>query len=481
MLRWKRRRRGARQERSTDLDLALHSILPFAGILLGLVVIHELGHYITAKMFGVKVLEAGIGLPPKIWGFTWRGTEYTINALPLGAFVRMLGEEDPSDPESLAAQPKWKRTIIIGSGAVINLIAAVVLFSFGLMIPHKVSAGGAQIAKVAPDSPAAHAGLQPGDQILEINGCKADSVQRTSYLIQLGRGSNIDFTVERARPGGGAEVLTKTAYARWNPPTYTDACGVKHTQGPTGIQIAPVSTDPVTRTPAETADLEKAARESWLAYRKEIPPGAPSWCYAGGDSSAVDFGFRPLTAAQCSDETGALDPEKAQLKAELFPESEFPCFEFRPGPAYETKTRTESFPPWEAFPRGLQMSFESLILFRNQVWSWVRGFVSPQVAGPVGIAQATGEVVKSEGWLALINFAALLSMNLGVFNLLPLPMVDGGRLMFIFIEFLRGGRRIAPQKEALVHFAGFVAMILLAVVITYFDIARIVNGGSLLR
>src|SRR4029078_7498384 len=133
--------------------MLLPSILPFAGILLALVVIHEAGHYITAKIFGVRVLEAGIGLPPRIWGFTWRGTDYTLNALPLGAFVRLLGEEDPNDPErkalgeqvllpdSLAAQPKWKRTIIIGAGAVINLIAAVVLFSVGLMIPHPVSVG----------------------------------------------------------------------------------------------------------------------------------------------------------------------------------------------------------------------------------------------------------------------------------------------------------------------------------------------------
>ena len=85
-------------------DVLTHSILPFIGILLLLLVVHEAGHYITAKLFGVKVLEAGIGLPPRIWGFRWRETDYTINAIPFGAFVRMLGEEDPSDPRSLAAR-----------------------------------------------------------------------------------------------------------------------------------------------------------------------------------------------------------------------------------------------------------------------------------------------------------------------------------------------------------------------------------------
>src|SRR5262249_40892547 len=119
-------------------DVLTHSILPFVGILLLLLVVHEAGHYITAKLFGVKVLEAGIGLPPRIWGFRWRETDYTINAIPFGAFVRMLGEEDPSDPRSLAAQVKWKRTIIIGAGVVMNLALAIFLFTVSLMIPHRV-------------------------------------------------------------------------------------------------------------------------------------------------------------------------------------------------------------------------------------------------------------------------------------------------------------------------------------------------------
>ena len=116
------------------MDVLTHSILPFFGILLGLLVVHEGGHYLTAKMFGVKVLEAGIGLPPRLFGFRWRDTDYTINAIPLGAFVRLLGEEDPADPQSLAAQPKWKRTVIIGAGVIMNLILAIMLFTASLMI-----------------------------------------------------------------------------------------------------------------------------------------------------------------------------------------------------------------------------------------------------------------------------------------------------------------------------------------------------------
>jgi regulator of sigma E protease len=97
------------------VDILIHYIVPFVGMLVALIVIHELGHYITAKLFGITVLEAGIGYPPRAWGFTWRGTIYSINWLPLGGLVRLVGEEDPSDPHSLAAQKDWKPIIVLSA------------------------------------------------------------------------------------------------------------------------------------------------------------------------------------------------------------------------------------------------------------------------------------------------------------------------------------------------------------------------------
>lgn len=459
------------------MDVLTQSILPFVGILLGLVIIHEAGHYVTAKMFGVKVLEAGIGFPPRVWGFRWRDTDYTLNLLPLGAFVRMLGEEDPSDPQSLAAQPKWKRTVIIGAGAFMNLVLAIALFTVALMLPREISAGGATITNVIPNSPAANAGLQPGDQILEVNGRTAQSQQDAAYLVRLYQGSNIDFTVNRNDPRRGSEVMkVEDVYARWNPKPYDDECGVKQPQGPTGIQIGATSTYPISLTQQEIADLRQAQREGFSEYKKLISPDAPSWCYAGSQ-----FGFVGLNAAQCS----GLEPEDRAaaeaLKAELFAETNAACYEFRPPQAFEVRTRTRSEPLWEAIPDASRLSFESLILTRNQIWTLVRGYQSSPITGPVGIAQATGEVVEEAGWITLIDLAASISMSLAILNVLPIPMVDGGRLVFILIELLRGGRRIAPQKEALVHLIGFAAMIIFAAIVTYFDVVRIFNGDSLLR
>src|SRR3972149_6166788 len=139
------------------MDLILHTILPFVGILVVLIVFHELGHFITAKLTGVKVLEAGLGYPPRVWGFPWRGTLYSINWLPLGGFVRLLGEEDPSDPASLAAKPRWVRLIVLFAGSGMNFLLPIFLFALAFMIPRDVSVGLTQITGVAPQSPAEEA------------------------------------------------------------------------------------------------------------------------------------------------------------------------------------------------------------------------------------------------------------------------------------------------------------------------------------
>ncbi|MGI8551737.1 MAG: M50 family metallopeptidase [Dehalococcoidia bacterium] len=407
------------------LNALVYSVIPFVVILVFLVVVHELGHFITAKMAGIKVLEFGIGYPPKIWGHrfgkkpapnasprrsleerantslkyssraTLEGpgeaneeeederTEYTINALPLGGFVRLLGEEDPSDPRSLAAKPRGIRILVLSAGALMNLLLPIVLFTADYMIPQQVPVQRVLIQHVAPDSPAQKAGLQAGDQILQIDGDKMQNIGDVAYAIQLHKGQTMTWEVKRVR-----DLKTIQVKGRWNPPTEIDPdTGKQVQQGATGIHLA---------TP-------------------------------------------------------------------------------------DTFTQTQSYPIWQAFPKAVGSTFDSLLLARNQVASWAIARVAPPVSGPVGIAQATGEVVKQAGWVALLQFAALLSINLAIINILPLPMLDGGKVLFVLVEILRGGKRVAPEKEALVHFVGFVLLLSLVVVISYFDIARIVHGGSLLR
>ena len=132
--------------------------------------------------------------------------------------------------------------------------------------------------------------------------------------------------------------------------------------------------------------------------------------------------------------------------------------------------------------RGWRTTWDSLKIARNEIYSKIKGAsgTSP-VSGPIGIAQVTGEVIERAGWQSLIQFAGLLSINLAVLNILPRPMLDGGRMAFVLIEVLRRGRRIAPAKEAMVHLVGMGALLLLVIVLSYFDVARIVRGDDLFR
>jgi regulator of sigma E protease len=348
---------------------AVSSALLFLTILVGLVLAHEFGHFVTAKAFGVKVLEFGVGFPPRAFGRRFGETEYTVNWLPIGGFVRLLGEEDASDPRSLAAQTRWKRLIIMASGAGVNLLLPPLLFAIAFGLPHDEPVGRAVIAAIVPGSPAETAGFQRGDVIFAIGGRDAKNVAAVARLVRIEMGHLTTIQVKRSN-----EFLDIPVEPRWVFPAG---------QGPTGITIG----------------------------------------------------------------------------------AQYPF------------TERVSMPPWEAIPAGTRATLDTLILARNQMIGWVRGGSGPGLAGPVGIAQATGEAAKA-GVSPLFEIAALLSINLGIVNLLPLPALDGGRIFFLLLEVVRRGKRVAPEKEALVHLVGFALFIVLTIVVTFADVSKLIGGES---
>ena len=142
------------------------------------------------------------------------------------------------------------------------------------------------------------------------------------------------------------------------------------------------------------------------------------------------------------------------------------------------RVETRSEPPWTAFSMAVSSTWEMLVLLKLEISGWISGDRAPQLSGPIGIAQITGEVTAQGGLRGWVILAILLSINLAILNILPIPMLDGGRLLFVGIEWVRGGKRVPPEKEGLVHLIGFAALVGLIILISANDIYRLIQGGS---
>jgi regulator of sigma E protease len=350
------------------------TILSFLLVLGVLILAHELGHFATAKAFGVKVEEFGIGFPPRLIKFRRGETLYSLNAIPLGGYTKMAGEEDPTQPRSLASKSIGVRLIVLAAGSAMNILLPILLFSIAFMIPHQGLLEPTVVQEVAPDSPAEAAGILPGDTLLGINGQEVNNFSDFQRIVFLNMGREITILVEHA--DGNREDIRLVP--RWTQP---------EGQGSTGI----------------TRNLDIA-----LDNRVYI---------------------------------------------------------------------SEHDPFWRAIPKGLAECGESLVMFKNQVLQWIIGTTAPRITGPVGIAQLTGQVARA-GISPLIEFAGFISLNLAIMNLLPLPALDGGRIVFVLLEWIRRGKRVSARTEGLVHLIGFGLFIVLMLLVTYQDVIRIITGQS---
>ncbi|MBI4297652.1 MAG: site-2 protease family protein [Chloroflexi bacterium] len=178
-------------------------LLVFILILAVVIVTHELGHFYTARRVGVRVLEFGLGYPPRLWSIIRGETRYSLNLLPLGGFVKLEGEEDPSDPASLAAKRMPARLLVLASGALMNALLPVLLFTLAVLIPQKVLVGGEglQVSSVAAGSPAQVAGLQTGDTILAVDGRAVSAPEELQKAVEARLGQELALLLERPSVG----------------------------------------------------------------------------------------------------------------------------------------------------------------------------------------------------------------------------------------------------------------------------------------
>lgn len=343
-----------------------------------LIFIHEFGHFLLAKIFKVKVERFSLGFGPRLLGKVVGDTDYRISAFPLGGYVKMLGEstdeEIPEElqPVSFSHQPLRRRMSIVAAGPGSNLLLAVILYAliFGLFGLTKTTT---HIGSVTPDSPAAAAGLQPEDKVLEVEGTAVQEWSELSQLIQESGGNPIQLKVQR-----GDETVTVVLTPE-----------IKETRTILGEKVS-----------------------------------------------------RPLIGIVASNNV---------VVEKINP--------FQAG--YYAITHTVAM---------IELTF--VVLGKLFV-----GAISPRtLAGPIGIAQMSGEVAKA-GPLAFLSFLALLSINLGILNLLPIPILDGGHLLFFLIEGIMG-KPLSIKKRELAQQVGLFLLIVLMVFVFYNDIYRLISPGK---
>lgn len=362
------------------------TVVLFLIILAVLILVHEFGHFIIAKKSGIRVDEFGLGFPPKAVGWRPEGgeTEYTLNWIPFGGFVRIFGEdyteEDAHDSErSFINKPKWIQAAVLSGGVLFNVIFAWILFSIGFMsgMPTAIQDAATDTVKdprvmvtqVVEDGPAAEAGVMAGDVLVGLENDETISEQ--------------DLSIERIQD-------------------FIDA----H---------------------AEEAVVVHIRRGD---QRQEISLTPESGVL--GDSPAIGIAMSRVGTLQ-------LPPHKALWHGLLF-----------------TAERT----------RDVAVGITQF-LYRAVTGTADYG----QVAGPVGIASLVGEATAL-GFVHLLSFTAFISLNLAVLNLIPFPALDGGRLLFVLIEKIKGSP-IKPKVANILNTIGFALLILLMIVITYNDILRI--------
>ena len=381
-----------------------------------LVFIHELGHFLTAKRFGIKVTEFGFGFPPRIWGITVGETRYSINLIPLGGFVKMVGEEDPTEPRSFARQSILKRSIVLVAGSFMNLVLPIFIFTIILTLPHDTLVGTTTISGVAPNSPAEKSGLRQGDSILEVNSLKISNHMDLVKEIGDLKGTEIELLVRKASSNLG--ILGSPEYAS------SEYVYITPRKKPPSLKV--VSKVSI---PEEEIELLQAQR-----YNPSLE--------IGDTLQQGSLGVLIGTA------NGKIIKDRLPLQ--------------------------------ESIPTAFSKMGDVISFSAQGIGNLFREGENPGLTGPIGIAQVTGEVAKV-GIAPIFELMALISISLGVVNLFPIPALDGGRLMFVFLEGIRGGKRISPQKEGFIHLAGFMVLIGLVIVMSYFDIMRILSGDSFFR
>jgi regulator of sigma E protease len=416
--------------------------------------LHELGHFITAKRAGVKVEEFGIGFPPPRLLSIKRGeTVYSLNAIPIGAFVKAAGENDPTVPRGLAGKGPWTRLGIYAAGPLVNIFLAFVLLSAFLALPvSTIASNGLIVRAVVADSPAYEAGIEPGDIILEVDGQDVRRQGDMQDIVNSGE-EGAEITLSILRNGQEEEITLKPEL---DPESQLLKIGVWLWWG-----------------------MVSQVEEGSPAYEAGIRPGDAIYSING----QLIYNEESMSTALHSVEEGTeitlvllREGETVSIALNNDGYETLPAVELRW--VEDVHFEQERLPVWRAVYLGARDIIYMPVLIIDAIPQIIE---SPDMAlvGPIGAGQLTVEIVRSSGFSSILFMASMISLGLAIFNFLPIPPLDGGGMLVAFIEGCRRGKRLSPRTIRLAYTIGTTFLIALVVLITVMDIWRLPKGFGL--
>jgi regulator of sigma E protease len=515
----------------------LLELVPYLPLLLlmlvVLVVIHEFGHFLPAKKFGVEAPEFGIGFPPRLWTFwktngliqiqgrkivvpknfvlpeelttgSWvtyktetrngkefltgispvddesrglvmasqvqlldHGTQFTLNAVPLGGYVRMNEDTTSTAPNAFVSKPAWQRAIILVGGVTANLLFAFIVFTLIAMWVPQLSnpAATTTLVGVLANTPAATAGLRVNDTIVTVNGIQVrNDRERMIHELTANCQQPVQLGVDRPLPRGGTETVQVELTPR---PTADLPCalGVQIDQD-FGVQIGSV-------------------KPGSLAEQAGLRPGDA--LVRIGDFSMIPQSARTVMDLNDDQDLAAFVKNSSRVRTTLIVRY------VRAGQILQSRiTIPENIPAdqadlgltfhlnaWQAATYAADRMYTAITLLPRTLQRAFSNSISGQpsgVVGLVGMTQILKQTIPDGGALAALSFLIEISLSLAIFNLLPIPGLDGGRLVFVIAEMITRGRRLDPRTEGIIHMAGIFVLLLFILFIFYADVTRVLSG-----
>ncbi len=428
----------------------MNTLLPFLFVLGVLIFVHELGHFWMARRLGERVLTFSLGFGPKILNIRRGDTDYCIGLIPLGGYVKMAGD-NPEEPlsghdDEFLSKTKWQRFQILIMGPVMNIALALVVTTIVLLQGVETPAYVDQlpvVGAVEAGSPAEGVGVLPGDRILTVSGETVTTWDAVNMAIGIRPDRDVPMTLDRA-----GQTISVTV--RPNPETRFEigTIGVLPDIHPVIRSVTPG--DPADRAGLEVGDLvvavdgERIVLSSHLAAATSRSAGRELDITISRDEQERHV---PITPVQRGDR-GMIGIATSE-----------PTRSFQPG-------------PFEAVALSAQRTLEGSLLIFKTIGQLLSGQASPrQLMGPVAIAQLSGESAQA-GWVALFALMSMISLNLGVLNLMPIPVLDGGHILILLLEGV-ARRDFSMRVKERMFMAGFVVLMTLMVTVLYNDLTRV--------